>query len=221
MTPTSIPPTSCNHRGAVHRFHLCTLSQGRACVDQYRLGRSRSAAHSMMSALCAISVAALVYFVCGFAWQGFPGLPAHVLNVGGTSWDWIAAGPFLFRHLPLDGSPVSLAALLGMFSVGLAALIPTGSGCDRWRLGAVCASTALLAGWTFPLFAHWVWGGGWLAELGVKYGMGHGFFVDAGGSGTIQATGGSTALAIACGSSARATESTRATGRRSRSRDTM
>ncbi len=103
---------------------------------------------------------------------------------------------FLLRHLPLDGSPASLAALLGMFAVGLAALIPTGSGCDRWRLGACCASTALLAGWTFPLFAHWVWGGGWLAELGTKYGMGHGF-VDAGGSGVVQMTGGLTALAIA------------------------
>jgi ammonium transporter, Amt family len=160
------------------------------------LGRSRSAAHSMMSALCAISVAALVYFVCGFAWQGFAGQPAYVLHAGGNYWDWIGAGPFLFRHLPLDGSPVSLAALLGMFSAGLAALIPTGSGCDRWRLGACCASTALLAGWTFPLFAHWVWGGGWLAELGSRYGMGHGF-VDAGGSGTIQVTGGLTALAIA------------------------
>jgi ammonium transporter, Amt family len=160
------------------------------------LGRSRSAAHCMMSALCAISVAALVYFVCGFAWQGFAGQPAHVVTVGGSAWDWIGAGPFLFRHLPLDGSPVSLAALLGMFSVGLAALIPTGSGCDRWRLGACCASTALLAGWTFPLFAHWVWGGGWLAQLGAKYGMGYGF-LDAGGSGTIQVTGGLTALAIA------------------------
>jgi Amt family ammonium transporter len=159
------------------------------------LGRSRSAAHCMMSALCAISVAALAYFVCGFAWQGLAGQPSHILHLGGGTWDWIGAGPWLFRHLPLDGSPASLAALLGMFSAGLAALIPTGSGCDRWRLGACCASTAILAGWTFPLFAHWVWGGGWLAQLGARYGMGHGF-VDAGGSGVIQMAGGLTALSI-------------------------
>ena len=83
-----------------------------------------------------------------------------------------------------------------MFSVALAALIPLGAGIDRWRLAAICSSTALLAGWTYPLFAHWVWGGGWLAQLGVNYGLGHGF-VDAGGAGSIQVLGGLTALAIA------------------------
>jgi Amt family ammonium transporter len=96
----------------------------------------------------------------------------------------------------LGGSPASLVAWLQMLSVGLAALIPLGGGADRWRLGASCASTALLAGWSYPLFAHWVWGGGWLAQLGVDHGMGHGF-VDAGGSGSIHAVGGLTALAIA------------------------
>jgi len=160
------------------------------------LGRSRSAAHSMMSSMCVLAVAALAYFVCGFAWQGFTGGPAHVASMGGKEWSWIASGPFFLRHLALDGSPTSLAALLGMLSVGLAALIPLGSGADRWRLGAGCASTAVLAGWTYPLFAHWVWGGGWLAQLGTNYGLGRGF-VDAGGAGTIQAVGGLTALSIA------------------------
>jgi len=90
----------------------------------------------------------------------------------------------------------ALAAWLQILSVGLAAMIPVGSGSDRWRLGPACASTALLAGLTYPLFAHWVWGGGWLAQLGVNYGLGHGF-LDAGGSGAIQAVGGLTALAVA------------------------
>ncbi len=152
------------------------------------LGRSRSAAHSMMAALCVTAVAALAYFVCGFAWQGFPGGPACVLTVAGKEWNWSGAGPFFLRHFELDASPAALAVLLGMFSVSLAALIPLGAGGDRWRLGASCASTALLAGWTYPIFAHWAWGGGWLAQLG---------FVDAGGSGAIHAVGGLTALSIA------------------------
>jgi Amt family ammonium transporter len=84
-----------------------------------------------------------------------------------------------------------------MFSVGLAALIPLGAGTDRWRLGAACASSALLAGWTYPIFAHWVWGGGWLSQLGVNCGLGRGF-LDAGGASSIQALGGLTAWSIAC-----------------------
>jgi ammonium transporter, Amt family len=159
------------------------------------LGRSHSAAHSMLASLCAIAVGATVYFVCGFSWQGFIGQPAHVFIVGGREWSWIAAEPLFFRGLRLDGSPASLAAWLQMMSVGLAALIPLGAGADRWRLGAICASTAMLAGLTYPLFAHWVWGGGWLAHLGVNYGLGRGF-IDAGGSSTIQVVGGLTALAI-------------------------
>ena len=159
------------------------------------LGRSRSAAHSMLSSLCVIGLAAVVYFVCGFSWQGFAGLPAHSFALAGHAWDWLADQPFFLRGLELDGSPASLAAVLQLFSVGLAALIPLGSGADRWRLGAACASTALLAGWTYPLFAHWCWGGGWLAQLGTNCGLGHGFVV-AGGAGSIQAVGGLTALAV-------------------------
>lgn len=160
------------------------------------LGRSRSAAHAMLGAVCAMAVAFLVYFVCGFSWQGFPGRPAHVFTVAGKPWNWIAAEPFFFRGLSLDGSRAALAAWLQMFSVGIAALIPLGAGNDRWRLGAICASTALLGGWTYPLFAHWVWGGGWLAQLGANCGLGYGF-LDAGGAGVIQAVGGLTALSIA------------------------
>ena len=76
------------------------------------LGRSRSAAHSMMASLCVIATAALVYFVFGFSWQGFPGLPAHAITVGGKSWNWIAAQPVFLRGLALDGSPASLAVLV-------------------------------------------------------------------------------------------------------------
>ena len=159
------------------------------------LGRSRSAAHAMLSSVCAVAVAAIVYVIVGFSWQGFAGGPAHSLLVGGKAWGWIAAEPLFLRSLRLDFLPASLIVLLQIFSVGLAAIIPLSSGSDRWRLGAACASTALLAGWTYPLFAHWAWGGGWLAQLGSNYGLGRGF-IDAGGSGTIQCVGGLTALSM-------------------------
>jgi Amt family ammonium transporter len=149
----------------------------------------------MLSAFCVLAVAALVYAIVGFAWQGVAGHPDHALRIAGKTWGWIAAEPFFLRGLRLDISPTALVVLLQIFSVGLAGLIPLSSGADRWRLGAICASTALLAGWTYPLFAHWAWGGGWLAQLGANCGLGRGF-VDGGGSGTIQVVGGITALAI-------------------------
>jgi Amt family ammonium transporter len=159
------------------------------------LGRLRSAAHSMMAALCVVGVAATVYYIVGFGFQGFPGFPAHTLRVSAKEWSWLGSGHLFMRGVPLDGSPVSLAALLQLLSVGLAAVIPLGAAAERWRLRACCISTALLAGISYPLFAHWVWGGGWLGRLGANYGLGGGF-LDAAGSSTIQAVGGLTALSL-------------------------
>jgi len=159
------------------------------------LGRSRSAAHAMLSALCAVAVAAFVYFVIGFAWQGVYGGPAHSFTVAGKSWSWLGADRFMLRGVTFDGSTISLIVCLQFFSVGLAAQIPLGSGADRWRLRAICASSALLAGVTYPLFAHWAWGGGWLSQLGMQFGLGNGF-IDVGGAGAIQVVGGLTALSM-------------------------
>ncbi len=160
------------------------------------LHRSRSAAHSIVASLSVASVALLAYFTCGFAWQGLSGGPAHVFNIGGKGWNWIGAAPFFLRGFAFDDSRASLTVLLEMLSVALVAIIPLGSGAERWRLGPSCASTALLAGWTYPLFAHWVWGGGWLGQLGSNFSLGHGF-VDPGGASCIQAAGGLTALSVA------------------------
>lgn len=165
------------------------------------LGRSRNAAHSMMAALSVISVAAGLYFVCGRAFQGFPGGMAHSFMAAGKSWDWLGAEPWFFRGLPPnildpDGSPAPiLIAWFSMVGAALAGIIPLGAGSDRWRLAAICASTALLDGLTFPLFAHLTWGGGFLSQLGMNFGFGRGY-LDAGGAGPIHAVGGLTALAI-------------------------
>jgi Amt family ammonium transporter len=194
MPPTALPETATAF--CILLILLVPLAGAGLALINSGLGRSRSAAHSMMAALCVIAIAALVYFACGFAWQGFIGRPAHTLLIGGKPWNWIAAEPFFFRGLPLDGSTASLAASLQLACVGFAALIPLGAGADRWRLGAICIFTAALAGFIYPLFAHWVWGGGWLAQLGVNYGLGRGF-VDVGGASTIQVLGGIAALTIA------------------------
>jgi Amt family ammonium transporter len=46
----------------------------------------------------------------------------------------------------------------------------------------------------YPLYGNWVWGAGWLSQLGVNFGLGHGH-VDFGGSSVVNMTGGAMALA--------------------------
>lgn len=155
----------------------------------------------MMAALCVISIAAAAYFFCGRGLQGFAGGLAHSIAVSGKPWNWLGAEPWFFRGLPgelagVEGVPSAvLIAWFGMVAAGVAAIIPVGAGSDRWRLAGICASTALLAGIVFPLCAHWAWSGGFLAQLGVNYGLGRGY-LDPGGAGPIHAVGGITALAI-------------------------
>ena len=188
MIPSAPAPSEAGTVLVLACLMLVPLAIAGIALINTGLGRSRSASHAMLTSLCAVSVAAAAYFVCGFAIQGFPGGPAHTIAAAGKQWNWIAAQPLFLRGLALDASPACLILWLQLLSVALAALIPLGAGLDRWRLGAASASTALLAGLVYPLFAHWVWGGGWLAQIG---------FVDAAGSAPVQAVGGLTALAIA------------------------
>jgi Amt family ammonium transporter len=176
---------------------LVPLAASGVALINAGLGRSRNAAHMMTASLCVFAIAGLTYFVLGFGIQSHPGMSPPAALIGGKPWSWIGNGPFFFRNLKFDDwqSPVPLVAWLQLWSVGLAALIPLGGGGERWRLGSICTSTILFSAVTYAVFAHWVWGGGWLAQLGSNYGLGRGF-VDAGGSGVIQCTGGFTALAV-------------------------
>jgi ammonium transporter, Amt family len=158
------------------------------------LGRSRSVAHTLLTSLSVLSVAALAYFVLGAALQSYPGQPAWRVIVRGEAWNWLGAEPWFLRGAYVP-APHALAVVLGLLAACFTALIPLGAAAERWRLAAACASTLLLSALLYPLLAHWSWGGGWLAQLGTNCGMGSGL-LDSGGSGTIHALGGLTGLAL-------------------------
>jgi Amt family ammonium transporter len=73
------------------------------------------------------------------------------------------------------------------------ATIPTGAMAERWSW----KNFVLFGLWValpYCLYANWVWGGGWLAQGGINWGLGHGA-VDFAGSGVVHAMGGIIALA--------------------------
>jgi Amt family ammonium transporter len=53
----------------------------------------------------------------------------------------------------------------------------------------------MMGAFTYPIFANWAWGGGWLAMLGANFGLGHGYS-DFAGSGVVHSVGAVTALAL-------------------------
>ena len=61
---------------------------------------------------------------------------------------------------------VMVLFLFQMVFMDTALTIVTGSVAERWKYIAFCVSSIVLGAITYPLFAHWAWGGGWLYKLG-------------------------------------------------------
>jgi ammonium transporter, Amt family len=69
---------------------------------------------------------------------------------------------------------------------GAAATIVAGAMAERTRFGSYLIYSFFLTALIYPLVGHWIWGGGWLAELG---------FLDFAGSTVVHAVGGFAGLA--------------------------
>ncbi len=69
---------------------------------------------------------------------------------------------------------------------GTAATIVSGAVAERIKFGAFYIFTFLMVAIIYPITGHWIWGGGWLAKLGVW---------DFAGSTVVHSVGGWAALA--------------------------
>lgn len=167
---------------------------GNALIQQ-GLGRSRSAAHAMLATFCVCGISAIAFLALGQGWAGMAGQGFRVAHLGGIDWNWLGNAPLVLQHFPSDDVARAATLCFHLFAVGFAASIALGAGSDRWRLAAICACAAVFATIEYPLFAHWTWGGGWLASLTSLVGVSS--FVDIGGAGTTQVTGGVLALSVA------------------------
>ena len=95
-----------------------------------------------------------------------------------------------FALLNVSHDPASLAMFLfAVVFMDTAATIPTGAMAERWKFSAFFIYGLFMSMFLYPLYGNWVWGGGWLSQLGVNLGLGHGH-VDFAGSSVVHMTGG-------------------------------
>src|SRR5579875_3734599 len=92
------------------------------------LGRSRSAAQSLLGALCILAAAGIAWWAFGFSLEGLAAGPGHAFTAAGHRWDWIATRPLLLHGMNWSDPPAACAVVFQFFAVGLAALIPWGTG---------------------------------------------------------------------------------------------
>ncbi len=147
---------------------------------------------ALVTFLAALGLAVAGYVVIGFALQyGGIGLVYDRPGYDGLIWEWSALGPTWgpgWGMMGLAGwalsGPASTPAALTLALANLpwvltAALIPLLGLRGRvppWASGLLGLALGALI---YPLAGNWIWGGGWLANLGSNLGQGHGF-VDAG-----------------------------------------
>jgi len=44
---------------------------------------------------------------------------------------------------------------------------PTGAMAERWKFSSFCVWGLFASMLLYPIYGNWVWGGGWLSQLGV------------------------------------------------------
>jgi len=186
-------------------FLVMFMQAGFAIVET-GLARAKNANHTMMMNFMVYGAGMLAYWLIGFAIQ--EGGVGAVANLGGTaplsseyaitlfgkSW-----GLFGQKGVMLGGATYDVGVLVmflfQMVFMDTALTIVTGTAAERWKYSTFLVSSILMGAFTYPLFANWAWGGGWLQNLGGNYGLGNGY-VDFAGSGVVHSVGGVTALAL-------------------------
>ena len=188
-------------------FLVMFMQAGFAIVET-GLVRAKNANHTMMMNFMVYGVGMLAYWLIGFTIQ--MGGVGAVANLGGTpplnseftitlfgkAFGLFGTHGLFLVHKGTYDVSIMVLFLFQMVFMDTTTTIVTGSCCERWKYAAFIVSTMFLAAFTYPIFANWAWGGGWLANLGANFGLGKGY-CDFAGSGVVHSVGGITALAVA------------------------
>src|SRR6266851_6275475 len=215
QAPVSAPPIDAHSQGSLTAsINLAWVLVGGFLVMFMQVGfamletgftRSKNAVNTMAMNMVIYPICIIGFWLTGYAlmmggvaqWPslGTTGITSHelTLHLGGNAFGLI--GMRKFGLLSVSHDPASLAMFLfAVVFMDSAATIPTGAMAERWKFSAFFLYGLFMSMFLYPLYGNWVWGGGWLAQMGVNFALGHGH-VDFAGSSVVHMTGGVTALA--------------------------
>ena len=195
-------------------FLVMFMQAGFALVET-GLCRAKNAGHTMSMNFMIYPMGMLGFYLCGFAFM-FGGMAdsqspnfAGIATMGGYSGlnhelGFHIGGKFIgllgWKGFMLQGAGYDTAAfalfLFQMVFMDTTATIPTGGAAERWKFSAFMIYGCCIGTIMYPIFGNWVWGCGWLANLGANYGLGHGH-VDFAGSSVVHMQGGVICLIFA------------------------
>ncbi len=185
-------------------FLVMFMQAGFAMVET-GFTRAKNVAHTMGMNLLVYALGVAGFYICGFAIM-FGGAGAltvfggtsiltneFTINLFGKSFGLFGFKGFFLNNQVYDVGIFTLF-LFQMVFMDTAATIPTGAMAERWKFVSFIFYALFISMFVYPIFGNWVWGGGWLANLGTNFGLGHGH-VDFAGSSVVHMVGGTAALA--------------------------
>jgi Amt family ammonium transporter len=193
-------------------FLVMFMQAGFALVET-GLCRAKNSAHTMAMNFMIYPLGMLGFYVCGFAFM-FGGLGAVNAGAAAPSLGTGTAVLDSMYHFELFGKTINLIGYKGFFlgpsvyDCGVFALflfqmvfmdttatIPTGTMAERWKFSSFVLYGCAIGTVMYPVYGCWVWGGGWLSQLGNTFPgvFGHGT-VDFAGSSVVHMQGGVIAL---------------------------
>jgi len=150
------------------------MQAGFACCES-GFARSKNACNIWLKNFCDFCIGALVYYFIGFGlmygedWHGIIGINGFInpLNQDLAVWDGLGLSKEIYLLFQT------------MFCATTATII-SGSVAERFKFKSYLIVSCIMTGFIYPVVGHWIWGGGWLSDLG---------FADFAGSTAVHSVG--------------------------------
>ena len=163
----------------VAAFLVFFMQAGFAMVES-GFTRAKNAVNILMKNLLDFSMGSIAYWAIGFA---------IMFGVGnafmGTSGWFVPADSGAFSSLEWSSVPTHAAWLFQLVFAATAATIVSGAMAERTQFKSYLIYSVFITGIIYPIVGHWIWGGGWLSDVGMS---------DFAGSTVVHSTGGWLAL---------------------------
>ena len=141
--------------------------------------RAKNAGNIIMKNLMDFCIGTPVFWLVGFGLM-FGGTSSLVGSIGGIA----SEANYGASMLP-DGVPFFAFLIFQTVFCATAATIVSGAMAERTKFSSYCLYSFIISLFVYPISGHWVWGGGWLSQLG---------FHDFAGSAAVHMVGGVAAL---------------------------
>ncbi|HAO93158.1 MAG: ammonia permease [Deltaproteobacteria bacterium GWB2_55_19] len=175
----------------VAAFLVFWMNAGFALVES-GLCRAKNTINILAKNFVVFAIASIAFYIIGWglmfgdgnSFFGIEGL--FMLHGADNSPATGAAYQGVYSSMNWTGVPLYAKFFFQLVFAGTAATIVSGAVAERIKFMSFIVFSFIIVGFIYPVVGHWIWGGGWLAKLGM---------FDFAGSTVVHSVGGWAALA--------------------------